>query len=354
MEDLKTWYRQNLASRIAELEDAKQRVDAGDPRGHVVLRHTAHALRGSGGTYGFPQISEAAAAVEDASVEELGPALTTLLALLRQVARPSRAPGGVLIVEDNTDLHRLLAARLRADGRQVFVAETAAQAEVVLAGEQVGAVVLDLILPDADGRNFLVRLRSDAATSSLPVLVMTTRTSAHIRRECLELGAAAFLEKPFAPDELASAVERVLQGEPQAPAPVPAPARTGPHPILVVEDDPLVASLLSHRLGREGFEVLRFGDGTEALAGIEGRVLSLAILDVKLPGMDGFQLLTRLRQQPQRAQTPIVMLTAMGKEEHVVRGLSLGADDYILKPFSPSELIARVRRLLQLSGRAVD
>lgn len=379
MEDLKTWYRQNLLARIAELEDAQRAVEDGDARGHLILRRTAHALRGSGGTYGFPLISEAAAAVEDASAADLGPALAVLLKVLRETAQPAWVERGVLIVEDNADIHRLLAARFRMAGRKVFVAETGAQAEAILAAEAVGVVVLDLILPDADGRVMLVRLRSDAATAGLPVLVMTTCASKHIRAECLGLGAAGFFEKPLDVDQLVAAVESALGAPaakpvvPVAPppavldagparAPLPAadtatqppispPGAPGPQLVLVVEDDPLVASLLDHRLRREGFEVLHFTDGKAALAGIDGRPLCLAILDVKLPGVDGFQVLSQLRQQASRAQTPIVMLTAMGKEEHVVRGLALGADDYILKPFSPNELIARVRRLLQLPGR---
>jgi DNA-binding response OmpR family regulator len=73
----------------------------------------------------------------------------------------------------------------------------------------------------------------------------------------------------------------------------------------------------------------------------------LVILDVKMPGLDGFEVLERLRRSADFATTPIIMLTSMGQEADVVRGFRLGADDYILKPFSPTELSARVRRLLK-------
>ena len=76
---------------------------------------------------------------------------------------------------------------------------------------------------------------------------------------------------------------------------------------------------------------------------------ALAILDVKMPEMDGLELLTRLRRQSTFRDLPIVMLTSLGKEEDVVRGFDLGADDYVLKPFSPDELMARVSRLLRRS-----
>lgn len=116
--------------------------------------------------------------------------------------------------------------------------------------------------------------------------------------------------------------------------------------ILLAEDDPLVAMLIKHRLSREGFEVLHYPDGAEAFAAAAEAGASLIILDVKMPGMDGFEMLSRLRSQPGFARTPIMMLTGMGNEHDIVRGFSLGADDYVLKPFSPPELVARIHRLL--------
>jgi two-component system OmpR family response regulator/two-component system alkaline phosphatase synthesis response regulator PhoP len=74
---------------------------------------------------------------------------------------------------------------------------------------------------------------------------------------------------------------------------------------------------------------------------------TLVLLDVKMPGMDGFEVLERLRKTPSYVDVPIVMLTSMGSEADVVRGFRLGADDYMLKPFSPTELVARLRRLLR-------
>jgi diguanylate cyclase (GGDEF)-like protein len=116
--------------------------------------------------------------------------------------------------------------------------------------------------------------------------------------------------------------------------------------ILVAEDDPLSAGILLHRLEKEGFEVLHYPDGAQALEGALANQVSVAILDVKMPGMDGFELLERLRKVPAYYQLPIMMLTSMGREEDISRGFDLGADDYMVKPFSPAEVLARVRRLL--------
>ena len=115
--------------------------------------------------------------------------------------------------------------------------------------------------------------------------------------------------------------------------------------MLLVEDDRVTATLIQHRLVREGFDVMDFLNGEDAFRWASGSSFDLAILDVKVPGMDGFELLERLRAIPRLESVPIIMLTSLGSEADVVRGLELGANDYMLKPFSPAELLARVRRL---------
>ena len=119
-----------------------------------------------------------------------------------------------------------------------------------------------------------------------------------------------------------------------------------PITILMAEDDPLSAGILLHELEKEGFNVLHYPDGAQALEGALSHRIALAILDVKMPGMDGFELLERLRRVPAYCELPIMMLTSMGREEDIERGFELGADDYMVKPFSPVEVLARVRRLL--------
>ena len=123
-------------------------------------------------------------------------------------------------------------------------------------------------------------------------------------------------------------------------------ATAPPRTILLAEDDDLVAAIVEHRLKREGFQIVRVADGVRALEAAEAERPALAILDVMLPGLDGFELLDRFRGNPALAHTPIMMLTSLGSEAQVERALRLGADDYVLKPFSPVEFVARVHRLL--------
>lgn len=117
--------------------------------------------------------------------------------------------------------------------------------------------------------------------------------------------------------------------------------------ILVVEDETAIVTLLRYNLEREGFRVHSAHDGDEALTMVSEEKPDLVLLDWMLPLTSGLEVCRRLRRQPETRDIPILMLTARGEEADKVRGLDSGADDYITKPFSPVELIARIRAVLR-------
>ena len=120
--------------------------------------------------------------------------------------------------------------------------------------------------------------------------------------------------------------------------------------ILVVDDEPAIVQVIGDRLLREGFQVRAAGSGKAALAAA-GDPLDLIILDLMLPDLDGFQVLRRLRRQG--LDLPVIILTARDDDVDVVVGLELGADDYVVKPFNPRELVARVRAVLRRRAEAL-
>jgi two-component system response regulator ResD len=119
--------------------------------------------------------------------------------------------------------------------------------------------------------------------------------------------------------------------------------------VLVVDDEPIVRDVLSRYLNRGGYQVEEVGDGEAALAAFDRSSPDLVLLDLMLPRMDGVEVFTRIRSS---SDTPVIMLTAKGDEADRVIGLEIGADDYITKPFSPREVLARVRSVLRRSGGA--
>jgi two-component system cell cycle response regulator len=493
MLELKNWYRERLSTRIAALEEARAGLQKGDPEAVDSVRRLAHSLRGSGATYGFPEITESARAVEEAEDKGLVECAEALIRTLRTVHAGVRPPRmSILVVEDDEEQSRFIVEALSAPDRDVYEARTAAQAQAELEEREVSLIVLDLILPDTDGRNFLVRLRERLATAAVPVIVLTVKRASQAKAECLALGADDFIEKPVGREALRAAVDARLRAGCETPRELRRDPLTGlpnraafnetfqrarhgigggpltvallevdgyaglagtdaadealrraagalarslrpadflarwsggefavlfnrtdavdaasalgkalkaagpeaafsagvvpvfeglslddvisdadrylhaakhsgggrvvsandrvsaPRPrILIAEDDELIRLVVKRLLEREGFEVLPFADGAAALQGAIENPCALIVTDVRMPGMDGFEFLRRIRALPEYAAIPVVVLTALGSEEDVVRGFELGADDYIVKPFSSAELVARVRRLLK-------
>jgi len=121
--------------------------------------------------------------------------------------------------------------------------------------------------------------------------------------------------------------------------------------IMVIDDEEDILELARYNLEREGYEVSCLISGEEAIETIEDKKPDLVLLDLMLPGMDGYEICKMMKRDEKIQHIPIIMLTAKGEESDIVTGLELGADDYITKPFSPKVLIARLRTVLRRSNR---
>ncbi len=124
--------------------------------------------------------------------------------------------------------------------------------------------------------------------------------------------------------------------------------------IIVVEDERDLADLVALHLEREGYGVTIHENGSEGWEAIQSQRPDLVVLDLMLPGMDGFEICRRMRRADETADTPILMMTARGEDIDIVTGLELGADDYCVKPVSPRILVARIRALLRREAGAAE
>ncbi len=124
--------------------------------------------------------------------------------------------------------------------------------------------------------------------------------------------------------------------------------------ILIVEDEPAQVEVLRYNLEQSGFDVIVAGDGAAALDAVEDHRPDLIVLDWMLPEVSGIEVCRRLRGRDETRTLPVIMLTARGEEDDRVRGLEIGADDYVVKPYSPAEMIARIRALLRRTDPAYD
>ena len=120
--------------------------------------------------------------------------------------------------------------------------------------------------------------------------------------------------------------------------------------IVLAEDEPQVARLTIFKLELEGYEVIWEKDGEAAYESIKANNPDLVILDIMMPVMDGYQVLKKMKEDENLKNIPVVMLTVRGQEQDILRGFDLGSDDYIVKPFRPAELAARVKTILRRVG----
>jgi DNA-binding response OmpR family regulator len=124
--------------------------------------------------------------------------------------------------------------------------------------------------------------------------------------------------------------------------------------ILVIDDEKDLIELLSYNLGKEGYDVIVAHDGQSGLDVVKKHRPDLVVLDIMMPGLDGLQVCQRLRADPRTGRIPIIMLTAKATETDRIVGLELGADDYVTKPFSPREVIARLKAVLRRSSQPAE
>lgn len=357
LDELKRQYRAALADKVSALEQLLQELREGSIAALEKIRLMAHTLHGSGSTFGYPAISTAAKQVENAEIDDIEEQCELLMHAMTTAALSGNSDmqPSVLIVDDDADIANLLSALITRKFPQypVVFARSGAEAMTMLRSRHYALIVLDLLLPDMDGRHILGRIRK-TAQGSPAVFVLSGVNKPMVREACIALGATAFIPKPFSPDAIDDAITRELS-RPMQDSPQQQSAGDALQPqqksqgtrVLLAEDDELLVGVIKHRLGREGMLIHQVDNGAAALQAITSEHFSLVILDVKMPRTDGFELLTRIREKFDKTALPIVMLTSMGSEKDVVRGYDLGINDYMLKPFSPVELLAKVRSLLK-------
>ena len=215
-----------------------------------------------------------------------------------------------------------------------------------------------LVLPDRDGREILREIKQTPELNS-PVLVISGVPSDQIYMECMKIGADQYLSKPFDTDRLFFEAASVLQqarlqarkSAPKAEKPEPRKAnQLKGEKILVAEDDEMQALFIAEKLTDEGADVTVVENGRLAIEALENNGFSAVILDGLMPVLNGFDTLKEIRQSPRLKGLPVIMVTAMGSEDDIIRGYQCGANDYILKPFSEEQLISRIRNLLVMAA----
>ena len=234
----------------------------------------------------------------------------------------------VLVVDDDPDIAQLVRIQLESNGYRVLTANRGQKALEILNERTVDLILLDRILPDMEGLTLLDRLKTDPDTGGIPVIMLTVVED---EGDAMPRGASAYLIKPVNEQLLLDQVEAVL-------------TRQGR--VLIVEDDQDTLTMINRALRRVGFTTDIAGDGYEALASARRFRPDVIILDLRLPGMDGYETLSHLKRNISTSTVPIIVISAhvtnpVAERERLI---ALGTLDFLLKPLQVEQLISTVDR----------
>lgn len=247
----------------------------------------------------------------------------------------SRRPK-VLVVEDDRDLALLLRRQLESEGYQVLLAGSGEDALWLAKEEQPQLITLDVMLPDLDGFVVLEQLKEHPSTAPIPVVIVSILSDPE---KGYAMGAVDYVVKPFDEEKLLASVRQALAPQPEGE----------PYKLLVVDDDPEILSFLDKALSYHGYQVETAPDGQNALSRVTEIQPDLILLDLRMPGVDGYEVIRRLKSSDSTRPIPIIVATAspVDKEVDKVRVLGMGAAQYMTKPLSIETLVQEIRTVIE-------
>lgn len=273
----------------------------------------------------------------------------------------------ILIIEDEEVLLEVLESKLKKEGYEVSIAKDGEEGLNKFRAEKPDLVLLDIIMPKKGGFEVMREVVEDPSLKDTPIIIISNSGQPVEIEEATKLGARDYLIKAdFSPEDVVEKIRQNLKREGVFPAggareaqgvEVPAPQegkrkQVGSDRVLIVEDDKFLRDLIVQKLEKEGFEVVQAIDGEEGAKAMKESSVGLVLLDLILPGIDGFEVLKRVKENPQTKDVPVVILSNLGQKEDVERGLRLGAQDYLIKAhFTPGEIIDKVRNILKEKRR---
>jgi len=261
------------------------------------------------------------------------PVASSRLVRTPAVEGPDVTGGTVLVVDRDPCVASLIETYLTKRGYDVLIAHTAQAAAELAVRHLPRAITLDVMLDDGDGFDLLQRLKNDPETADIPVLVLSVVCD---EGKSMRLGAANYLEKPVDQRRLVSVIDGLV-GSVASPL------------VLVADDDRDIVDSISRVLKAKGFAVMPAYDGKEAMAAIARSRPDLVLLDLKMPEMDGYQVIQEIKTDPGLSDIPIVVMTAH-RIDHSRIGVIDMAAGQVPKPFSAEELAQRVESLLAEEG----
>ena len=270
----------------------------------------------------------------------------------------------ILLVDDDPMNLKLLASMLPKDKYDIITADNGTDGLEKTFKEHPDLILLDIMMPDINGYDVTRKLKSDPETAHIPIMLVTALDGDEDKAMGLEAGADEFLNKPVNMSELRARVQSLLrlkvfqeqlhtrsQSEKFVVTPsdsrLPEEETIESPSILIVEDNPVDARLLEQYLDRDTYRIKTVSNGEDAIEYAQSERIDLILVDIVLPGIDGFELIERFKKMDGYKNVQVIVITSLEASDERIRGINLGVDDYLTKPVSREELTARANALMK-------
>jgi two-component system, chemotaxis family, sensor histidine kinase and response regulator PixL len=257
----------------------------------------------------------------------------------------------IMIVDDSTALRRTMALSLERQGYRTLQAKDGRDAlEQLRKNSNVDLIVCDIEMPHMNGFEFLSVRRRDSEIKDIPVIMLTSRSGVKHRNLASQLGANGYFTKPYVEPEFLKELDKILVRKSMTNSDRKNHKSTVSkrQTVLVVDDSSALRKTMSLTLEKKGYRVLEARDGEEGLEQMyQNTDISLVICDIEMPKMNGFELLTSRRQDPELQKIPVAMLTSRSNPKHQNLANQLGANAYFTKPYTENDFVIEIEKLMK-------
>lgn len=242
----------------------------------------------------------------------------------------------ILVIDDEADIREIVRIYLEEEGCEVIEAANGQEGILKAQGIKPDLILLDIMLPGINGFEVAKHLKDDPNTQSIPIIILSVLAQDTQYRQ----GILDYISKPFKQEELIATVRRIFEK---------VDGRIQKKTILIVDDDKDIVDIISICLKDNNLSVLKAYNGQEALEKLKTENVDLILLDINMPGMNGFEVIKHVKSNPDTCEIPIVVLTGTYiSENDKTHGLTLGVAKYLTKPFSADDLIREIKNAIHV------
>jgi diguanylate cyclase (GGDEF)-like protein len=260
----------------------------------------------------------------------------------------------VMVADDDTEFSDLVKMFLEANNYRPVVVNNPAAIIDVLQSEEPDVLLLDLMMPGKDGFAIMEEMQESASTANVPIIILSALRLENYQERGILTGLPEIVSKDIPGDLLIKLIEEQTAHAPAKTGPGAEPLKAALPRVLMADDQTELLYLMKEMVEYAGFEVIPASDGVEALKAVFETHPDIIVLDYNMPRKNGLEVAQDLKNNPLFAHIPIMIVTAHGEKQAKIKGLSMGIDDYLIKPVDADELVARIRMILKRNKQVLD